>query len=74
MANEPPKATAAALSTIAVCPISTKLSAAGVAWGHDSSLPTGHSSLTLATDDGRFASVVTNTNQLPTGPSANAAL
>ncbi|MGW4126978.1 hypothetical protein [Amycolatopsis japonica] len=49
-----------------------------MAWGHDGSLPTGHASLTLATDDGRFASVVTNTNQLPTDPSAidvaNAAL
>ncbi|MFJ8910886.1 serine hydrolase domain-containing protein [Amycolatopsis sp. NPDC102389] len=57
---------------------SIQLSCGGVAWGHDGALPTGHASLTLATDDGRFASVVTNSNKLPTDPSgvdvANAAL
>ncbi|MBB5852971.1 CubicO group peptidase (beta-lactamase class C family) [Amycolatopsis umgeniensis] len=55
-----------------------QLSCGGMAWGHDGLLPTGHTSLTMATDDGRFASVVTNTNILPTEPGildvANAAL
>ncbi|RSM55190.1 serine hydrolase [Amycolatopsis sp. WAC 01376] len=49
---------------------SIQLSCGGVAWGHDGLLPTGHASLTLATDDGRFASVMTNSNRLPTDPSA----
>lgn len=54
------------------------LSCGGVAWGHDGILPTGHTSVTLVTDDGRFASVVTNTNRAVSTPSyidvANSAL
>lgn len=46
------------------------LTCGGVAWGHNGSLPTGHFSLTLATDDGRSVSVVTNTNQPGSNPSA----
>ncbi|WP_020672385.1 serine hydrolase domain-containing protein [Amycolatopsis nigrescens] len=46
------------------------LSCGGVAWGHNGSLPTGHYSITLVTDDGRFASVVTNTNRFDSKPSA----
>lgn len=37
------------------------LSCGGVAWAKNGGLPTGHSSVTAVTDDGRFASVVTNT-------------
>lgn len=37
------------------------LSCGGEAWGHAGDLTTGHSSLTMVTDDGRFASLVTNT-------------
>lgn len=37
------------------------LSCGGEAWGHAGDLTTGHSSVTMATDDGRFASLVTNT-------------
>ncbi|GAA1689136.1 serine hydrolase domain-containing protein [Glycomyces endophyticus] len=36
------------------------LSCGGEAWGHAGNLTTGHSSITLVTDDGRFASLVTN--------------
>jgi D-alanyl-D-alanine carboxypeptidase len=42
----------------------------GVAWGHNGSLTTGHYSLTLVTDDGRFASVVTNNNRFDSTPTA----
>jgi D-alanyl-D-alanine carboxypeptidase len=38
------------------------LSCGGEAWGHGGDLSTGHSSLTMVTDDGRFASTVTNNN------------
>ncbi|MBB5802653.1 D-alanyl-D-alanine carboxypeptidase [Saccharothrix ecbatanensis] len=48
------------------------LSCGGEAWGHDGSLPTGHYSMTLVTDDGRFASVVTNSNNANTTPSIGA--
>jgi D-alanyl-D-alanine carboxypeptidase len=37
------------------------LSCGGEAWGHAGNLHTGHASVTMTTDDGRFASVVTNT-------------
>src|SRR5262249_37589526 len=37
------------------------LSCGGVAWAKNGAIPTGHSSITAVTDDGRFASVVTNT-------------
>ncbi|UVS78766.1 serine hydrolase [Actinokineospora sp. UTMC 2448] len=37
------------------------LSCGGQAWGHAGDLTTGHTSLTMVTDDGRFASLVTNT-------------
>jgi D-alanyl-D-alanine carboxypeptidase len=37
------------------------LSCGGEAWGHAGDLATGHTSLTMVTDDGRFASLVTNT-------------
>jgi D-alanyl-D-alanine carboxypeptidase len=46
------------------------LTCGGVAWGHNGALTTGHYSLTLVTDDGRFASVVTNTNAPGSSPSA----
>ncbi|MBP2336059.1 D-alanyl-D-alanine carboxypeptidase [Saccharothrix coeruleofusca] len=46
------------------------LSCGGSAWGHNGILPTGHNSTTLVTDDGRFASVVTNTNIINATPSA----
>lgn len=47
------------------------LSCGVVAWGHNGALTTGHYSFTLVTDDGRFASVVTNTNWQGSGkPSA----
>ncbi|MET9231637.1 serine hydrolase domain-containing protein [Lentzea sp. NPDC003310] len=47
------------------------LSCGVTAWGHNGALTTGHYSLTLATDDGRFAAVVTNTNWQGSGtPSA----
>lgn len=36
------------------------LPCAGVAWAKSGSLPTGHTSWTFVTEDGRFASVVTN--------------
>ncbi|MEU6857729.1 serine hydrolase domain-containing protein [Glycomyces sp. NPDC046736] len=36
------------------------LSCGGEAWGHAGNLTTGHSSVTMTTDDGRFASLVTN--------------
>jgi D-alanyl-D-alanine carboxypeptidase len=38
-----------------------ELSCGGEAWGHAGDLSTGHSSVTMVTDDGRFASLVTNT-------------
>ncbi len=37
------------------------LSCGGEAWGHAGDLTTGHSSMTMVTDDGRYASIVTNT-------------
>lgn len=37
------------------------LSCGGEAWGHAGDLTTGHSSVTMVTDDGRYASLVTNT-------------
>ncbi|MBP2478922.1 D-alanyl-D-alanine carboxypeptidase [Crossiella equi] len=37
-----------------------RMSCGGEAWGHAGDLTTGHSSVTLATDDGRRASVVSN--------------
>jgi D-alanyl-D-alanine carboxypeptidase len=37
-----------------------ELSCGGEAWGHAGDLPTGHTSATLATEDGRSASIVTN--------------
>lgn len=37
------------------------LSCGGEAWGHAGDLTTGHSSITMVTDDGRFAALVTNT-------------
>ncbi|QFZ19594.1 serine hydrolase domain-containing protein [Saccharothrix syringae] len=46
------------------------LSCGGVAWGHNGILATGHNSMTLVTDDGRFASLVTNTNLVNATPSA----
>lgn len=47
------------------------LSCGVTAWGHNGALTTGHYSFTLVTDDGRFASVVTNTNWQGSGkPSA----
>ncbi|PXY29103.1 serine hydrolase domain-containing protein [Prauserella endophytica] len=41
-----------------------------VAWRHDGTSPTGHSSLTMATDDGRFASSMTSSNMNPQAPSS----
>jgi D-alanyl-D-alanine carboxypeptidase len=38
-----------------------ELSCGGEAWGHNGRLATGHVSRTMVTDDGRFASVLTNT-------------
>lgn len=38
------------------------LTCGGEAWGHNGALPNGHYSITLTTDDGRFASLVTNGN------------
>jgi D-alanyl-D-alanine carboxypeptidase len=46
------------------------LTCGGVAWGHNGALPTGHHSFTLVTEDGRFASVVTNTNGMDSKPSS----
>ncbi|WP_376770712.1 serine hydrolase domain-containing protein [Lentzea indica] len=46
------------------------LTCGGVAWGHNGALPTGHHSFTLVTEDGRFASVVTNTNRMDSKPSS----
>jgi D-alanyl-D-alanine carboxypeptidase len=37
------------------------LSCGGVAWAKNGALPNGHTSFTAVTDDGRFASMVTNT-------------
>jgi D-alanyl-D-alanine carboxypeptidase len=37
------------------------LSCGGVGWAKNGALPTGHTSITITTDDGRFASLVTNT-------------
>jgi D-alanyl-D-alanine carboxypeptidase len=37
-----------------------ELSCGGEAWGHAGNLPTGASSMTMVTEDGRFASMVTN--------------
>ena len=34
----------------------------GEAWGHNGALSNGHYSITLVTDDGRFAALVTNGN------------
>lgn len=54
------------------------LSCGKVAWGHDGLLPTGHMSITMVTDDGRFASVMTNGYVVAQDPAAtdvvNAAL
>ncbi|WP_439656837.1 serine hydrolase domain-containing protein [Lentzea sp. HUAS TT2] len=51
--------------------VKVPLSCGVVAWGHNGALTTGHYSFTLTTDDGRFASVVTNTNWQGSGkPSA----
>jgi D-alanyl-D-alanine carboxypeptidase len=44
------------------------LSCGGEAWGHNGALPNGHYSFTLATDDGRFASLVTNGNVVSSRP------
>lgn len=44
------------------------LSCGGVAWGHNGALPTGHYSITLLTDDGRFAALVTNGNVVSSRP------
>lgn len=41
--------------------IRLELSCGGEAWGHSGDITTGHSSVTMVTDDGRFASLVTNT-------------
>ncbi|MGW9478306.1 serine hydrolase domain-containing protein [Saccharomonospora azurea] len=48
-----------------------ELSCGGVAWGHNGRLATGHASRTMVTEDGRFASVLTNTVGLiqPSDPS-----
>jgi D-alanyl-D-alanine carboxypeptidase len=46
------------------------LTCGGVAWGHNGALPTGHHSFTLVTEDGRFASVVTNNNGMNSTPSS----
>ncbi|MGC7095191.1 serine hydrolase domain-containing protein [Amycolatopsis lurida] len=46
------------------------LSCGGQAWGHNGLLPTGHASITMVTDDGRFASAMTNANFIPADPSA----
>ncbi|MEU6642783.1 hypothetical protein ABZ863_09540 [Saccharomonospora sp. NPDC046836] len=46
------------------------LSCGVVAWGHDGMLPTGHASITMVTDDGRFAPVVTNANIGAQNPAA----
>ncbi|AXB41342.1 serine hydrolase domain-containing protein [Amycolatopsis albispora] len=46
------------------------LSCGGEAWGHNGVLPTGHASITMVTDDGRFASVMTNTNFVTADPSS----
>lgn len=37
-----------------------ELSCGGEAWGHAGNIGTGHSSITMVTEDGRFASMVTN--------------
>ncbi|MCT2582348.1 serine hydrolase domain-containing protein [Actinophytocola gossypii] len=44
------------------------LSCGGEAWGHAGNLTTGHSSVTMVTDDGRYASMTTNT--FPAGENA----
>jgi len=46
------------------------LTCGGVAWGHNGALTTGHHSFTLVTEDGRFASVVTNNNGMNSKPSS----
>lgn len=46
------------------------LTCGGVAWGHNGALTTGHHSFTLVTEDGRYASVVTNTNGMNSTPSS----
>ncbi|WP_216216835.1 serine hydrolase domain-containing protein [Amycolatopsis aidingensis] len=46
------------------------LSCGGAAWGHDGLLATGHASITMVTDDGRFASVLTNANIVAREPAA----
>lgn len=46
------------------------LTCGGVAWGHNGALGTGHHSFTLVTDDGRYASVVTNNNGMNSKPSS----
>jgi hypothetical protein len=46
------------------------LSCGGVGWVKNGALPTGHTSITAATDDGHFASLVTN--GLATGEEAAA--
>ncbi|MCE7000241.1 beta-lactamase family protein [Saccharothrix sp. S26] len=44
------------------------LSCGGEAWGHNGALPTGHYSITLTTDDGRYAALVTNGNVVTSRP------
>ncbi|MBW4722175.1 serine hydrolase domain-containing protein [Saccharothrix obliqua] len=50
------------------------LSCGGEAWGHNGILNTGHNSFTLTTEDGRFASVVTNAHMPLTSPSSTPVL
>lgn len=45
------------------------LSCGGSAWAKNGALPTGHTSITAVTDDGRFASLVTNTMATAEQPS-----
>ncbi|MEU6250871.1 serine hydrolase domain-containing protein [Glycomyces sp. NPDC047010] len=47
--------------------IHLSLSCGGDAWGHSGDLATGHSSVTMVTDDGRFASMMTNSNSQVAG-------
>ncbi|WP_033440496.1 serine hydrolase domain-containing protein [Saccharothrix sp. NRRL B-16314] len=48
--------------------IKMDLSCGGEAWGHNGALGNGHYSFTLTTDDGRYASLVTNGNVLSSRP------
>lgn len=55
--------------------MSWELSCGGEAWGHVGDFTTGHTSATLATEDGRFASMVTNMYEFQTpDPSRGAVL